>query len=339
MIVDASTATRAAIGLLPVLCFLAALLVLDSYKLVRLRMIVFVIAIGCIAAGASYLVNFAALRWLGLDFGDYSQYGAPFVEEAIKGIAILLLIRTHRIGFLVDASIFGFAVGAGFAMIENLYYLNELADHRAVSWIVRGFGTAILHGGVQAIFAAMVLANTDRRGAMDFRAVVPPLIVAVLVHSAFNHFVLPPIYQTLLVLLGLPPLMLWVFARSERALEGWIGTGFDSDRELIELLDSGTFSESPTGQYLHGLRARFSGPVIADMVCYLRLCVELALRAKGILMMRENGIEMAADAQVDEKLEEMRYLERSIGPTGLRTLQPLLRMSRRDRWQLYMLGK
>ncbi|MEO5596407.1 MAG: hypothetical protein ABIQ97_04615, partial [Lysobacteraceae bacterium] len=187
--------------------------------------------------------------------------------------------------------------------------------------------------------AAMVLANTDRRGAMDVGAVVPPLIVAVLVHSAFNHFVLPPVYQTLLVLLVLPPLMLWVFARSERALEGWIGTGFDSDRDLIELLDSGTFSQSPTGQYLHGLRERFTGPVIADMVCYLRLCVELALRAKGILMMRENGIEVAADAQVDEKLEEMRYLERSIGPTGLRTLQPLLHMSRRDRWQLYMLGK
>ncbi|MEO8741573.1 MAG: PrsW family glutamic-type intramembrane protease [Lysobacteraceae bacterium] len=339
MIVDASAVSRAAIGLLPVLCFLAALLVLDSYKLVRLRMIVSVIAMGCVAAGASYFVNFAAIEWLGLDFGAYSQYGAPFVEEAIKGAAILLLIRSHRIGFLVDASIFGFAVGAGFAMIENLYYLNELADHRTAIWIVRGFGTAILHGGLQAIFAAMVLANTDRRGAMDFRAVAPPLIAVVLVHSAFNHFVLPPIYQTLLVLLGLPPLMLWVFARSERALEGWIGTGFDSDRELIELLDSGAFSESPTGQYLHGLRARFSGPVIADMVCYLRLCVELALRAKGILMMRENGIEMAADAQVEEKFEEMRYLERSIGPTGLRTLQPLLRMSRRDRWQLYMLGK
>ena len=161
--------------------------------------------------------------------------------------------------------------------------------------------------------------------------------MAVLVHSAFNHFVLPPVYQTLLVLIGLPPLMLWVFARSERALEGWIGTGFDHDRELIELLDSGTSSQSPTGQYLHGLRERFPGPVIADMVCYLRLCVELALRAKGILMMRESGFDATVDESTRDKFAEMRYLQRSIGATGRLAAMPLLHGSDKDIWQLNML--
>jgi len=174
---------------------------------------------------------------------------------------------------------------------------------------------------------------------MDWRAVLPPLFVAVLIHAAFNSFMLPPIQETLLVMVSLPLLMYWVFLRSERAVEGWIGQGFDNDRELLELLDSGTFSESPTGRYLHGLRDRFSGPVVADLVCYLRIYVELALRAKGVLLMRENGIEVAEDPQVVEKLEEMRYLERSVGPTALLTIKPLLHMSRRDLWQLYMLGK
>ena len=339
MSIDFAMAVRASVGLLPVLCFLGALLAMDSYKLVRLRTVGLVIVMGSIAAGISYLLNQAAIGPLGLGFDGYSRYIAPLLEEAVKGSVIVVLIRTHRIGFLVDASIFGFAVGTGFAMIENLYYLNQLADTHMAIWIVRGFGTAILHGGVQAIFAAMVLANTDRRGAMDFRAVAPPLILAVLLHSAFNHFVLPPIQQTLLVLLSLPPLMLWVFVRSERAVEDWVGVGFDADRELIELLDSGAFSESPTGQYLHALRARFPGVVVADLVCYLRLHAELALRAKGVLMMRENGIEVSADAQTREKFEEMRYLERSVGPTALLTIKPLLHMSRRDLWQLYMLGK
>ena len=339
MSVDPALVIRAAIGMLPVLCFLAALLALDSYKLVRLQTVVAVIAAGGLAAGICYALNGLALDWMGLDFGDYSRYVAPAVEESVKGAVILLLVRTHRIGFLVDASVFGFAVGTGFAMIENLYYLNALADAHVAVWIVRGFGTAILHGGVQAMFAAMLLANTDRRGAMDFRAVVPPLIVAIVVHSGFNHFVLPPIYQTLLVLLSVPPMMLWVFMRSERAVEGWIGNGFDADRELLGLLDSGAFSESPTGQYLHGLRARFPGEVVADLVCYLRLHVELALRAKGVLMMRENGIEVSDDPQIREKFQEMRYLERSVGPTALLTIKPLLHLSRRDLWQLYMLGK
>jgi len=339
MVIEPASVVRAAISLLPVLCFLLALLALDSYKLVRLRMVAAVIALGCLAAGLSYVVNLAAIRVLGVDFSAYSRFGAPLVEEAIKSSIVLLLIRTNRIGFLVDASVFGFAVGTGFALIENLYYLNELADTHVAVWIVRGFGTAILHGGVQSIFAALVLTNVDQRGAMNLRAVGLPLIFAALVHAAFNQFALPPIYETLAVLLSLPPLMLWVFARSERALQGWIGADFDSDQEMLQLLASGTLSESPVGHYLHDLRARFSGEVIADLLCYLRLHCELALRAKGVLLMRENGLDVPIDEHTREKLEEMHYLERSVGPSALRTVQPLLSISRRDLWQIYMLGK
>ena len=329
---------RALVGLLPALCFLGALLLLDSYKLVRLRMVVTTIVAGGALAGVCYLLNLAVINAGHIDFENYSRFGAPLIEESIKSVVVLVLIRTRRIGFLVDASVLGYAVGAGFATVENLYYLSTLTDPHMAVWIVRGFGTAILHGGVQAIFAALVLANADRRGNLDARSILPPLALAVVIHAAFNQFVLPPIQETLLVLVSIPPLMLWVFMHSEKGVRGWIGSGFDADTELIELLDSGSFSESHAGKYLFTLRERFPGEVVADLLCYLRLYVELALRAKGILMMREHGIETVISEDVREKLEEMRYLERSIGPTALRTLQPLMPMSRRDLWQLYMLG-
>ena len=67
-----------------------------------------------------------------------------------------------------------------------------------------------------------------------------------------------------------------VAARYTTALTG---TGFDADRDLLELLGSGEFSESPHGQYIHSLKSRFEGPVVADLVCYLRPHVELALQA------------------------------------------------------------
>jgi RsiW-degrading membrane proteinase PrsW (M82 family) len=330
---------RALIGLLPALCFLAALLLLDSYKLVRLRLVMSVIALGGLIAGASYLLNLAAVSGAGIDFSLWSRYGAPVLEETLKAAVVVALIRTRRIGFLVDASVLGYAVGAGFAMVENLYYLEQVSDPNLGTWIVRGFGTAILHGGIQAIFAAMVLASIDRHDKIDARAVLPPLAVAVLVHAAFNQFALAPVQETLLVLITIPPLLFWVFLRSERAVEGWIGRGFDADGELVELLESADFSQSKAGQYLFALRERFPGEVVADLLCYLRLYVELALRAKGVLMMRENGLEVEIGEETRDKLKEMRWLERSVGPTALRTLQPLMHMSRRDLWQLYMLGK
>jgi len=330
---------RALLGLLPVVCFLTALVAFDSYKLVRLRTILSVIVLGGVAAGASYLLNMVVYDSTGIGFAALSRYVAPVIEEAMKGTVILLLLRTHRIGFLVDAAIFGVAVGAGFATIENLYYLRELADAHVGVWIVRGFGTAVMHGGVQAIFAVLLLTITDRRGGTGLAAIVPALLAAAAVHSLFNHFVLPPIPQTLLVMLLLPPMMWAVFARSEKAVEGWLGAGFDADSQLLELINSGKFGGSPVGNYLEQLRSRFRGEVVADLLCYLRLHVELALRAKGVLMMREGGFEVEVDEPTRAKFEEMSYLERTVGPTALMAMKPFLHMSRKDLWQLYMLGK
>ena len=96
---------------------------------------------------------------------------------------------------------------------------------------------------------------------------------------------------------------------------------------------------TPLGEYLNTLKHKFKGPVVADMLCYLRLYTELALRAKGILMMNESGFEVSVDEETHAKFNEMRYLESSIGKTGLLAIQPMCHMSHKDLWQLYMLGK
>ncbi len=329
----------ALVGLLPVLSFLATLVYLDSYKLVKLGNVIAVVACGAAMAGATYAVNAQVLRLIEIDFHTFSRYVAPLTEELLKGLLIVLLIRTHRIGFLVDAAIFGFAVGTGFAMVENLYYLQLVPEARIGTWIVRGFGTAIMHGGATAIFAVMGLALLDRARGVRWHVYLPGLAFAAVLHSAFNHFFLSPMISTLGVIVVLPPLLYAVFQRSEKAVGNWLGKGFDADTEMLALINSGRLSNSPVGQYLHALKDKFKGVVVADLLCYLRLHTELALRAKGILMMRESGFEVPVDEATREKFAELRYLEQSIGRTGRLAIQPMLHMSHKDLWQLYMLGK
>ena len=143
------------VGLVPVLVFLGALLYLDSYKLVKLRAVMLTVVAGALAGGASYFANGAILAATGIDWTAFSRYVAPLVEEALKGLIILVLIRMRRIGFLVDAAILGFAVGTGFSILENVYYFVALVsgDAGIATWIIRGFGTAIMHGGATAILA------------------------------------------------------------------------------------------------------------------------------------------------------------------------------------------
>ena len=155
-------AVHALLGLLPVLCFLAALVYLDSYKLVSIRWVLGVIAAGGAAALLSYPINVTLLDFFAMEFTSYTRYVSPFIEEALKGLIIVIMLRNNRVGFLVDAAIFGFAVGAGFSILENLYYLKLLPDTVLGTWIVRGFGTAVMHGGATAMFAVMARALVRR---------------------------------------------------------------------------------------------------------------------------------------------------------------------------------
>jgi RsiW-degrading membrane proteinase PrsW (M82 family) len=329
----------ALVGLLPVLSFLAALLYLDSYKLVRLNFVIAIVVSGLVMAGASYLINDQVLGRFEIDFKFFTRYISPILEEFLKGLILFALIRAHRIGFLVDAAIAGFAVGAGFALVENLYYLYTRPDAGMAIWIVRGFGTAIMHGGATALFAVMGLAKLEQGGSASVPVFLPGFAVAVVVHSAYNHFFLSPFLSMVGIVIALPLLLNAVFVKSEAAVGDWLGKGFDANSETLELIDSGELSDSPIGRYLLELKDKFEGPVVVDLLCYLRLHTELALRAKGILMMRESGFDVKVDEATREKFTEMRYLESSIGRTGVLALKPLLHMSHKDLWQLYMIGK
>lgn len=321
------------IGTAPVLAFLGLLVFLDSFKLVPLRSVSKSLIAGLAAAALALVVNTWLLDGAEVAPGIVRRYLAPVVEETAKALYILFLLRKHRIGFVVDAAVHGFAVGAGFAVAENLHYARTLGDAGLALWIVRGFGTAVMHGSTTAMYAA-IARSMRRRGPI---ATVGGLALAIAVHSFFNHFVLPPLAMAGLLLATLPPLALLVFRRSEAATRSWLGSGFDTDLELLDLLVEGDVRVTPVGSYLQELRNRFAPAVLGDMLCYLRIYLELSMRAKSQLIAREAGLELDVGEEVRANLEELRYLEKSIGKTGKLALHPFLRTRSRDLWQLGML--
>ena len=332
-----SLSLNVAVALLPVLVFLGLLFFLDSFKLVSPRSVLFALLAG---AGAG-VAGAEASEWLvvatRLGPAPLSRYVAPLVEEGLKAVWVVVLVRRGRIGFLVDAAILGFAVGTGFALVENVEYLWELAEPRLLLWLVRGVGTAILHGATTAIFAILAKAFTDRHPARPVLALLPGFLAATIVHSLYNHFLLPPILAAAVLLVALPLLVIAVFARSERTTRDWLGVGLDTDLDLVETIVSGQALETRVGEYLRSLKAHFPGELVADMLCLLRIQAELAIRAKGLLLAREAGLEAPVGEDVSANLRELRYLEKSIGRTGLLALKPILRRSARDLWQVHLL--
>jgi RsiW-degrading membrane proteinase PrsW (M82 family) len=326
------------IALVPVFLLLALLQVMDSFKLVRPGNVVAAILAGAGTALGCLLLHEWFVEASGIDLTTFSRYVAPVSEEILKGAFVVWLLWRQRIGFLVDAAVQGFAVGAGFAFVENVDYLRHVADASLTLWLVRGLGTAVLHGATTAVFAMVAKTLVDRREDHKVRALLPGLALAIGIHSAFNHVLLPPLAMTALLLLVLPLVVLAVFQRSEAATRDWVGAGLDLEMELLHLVRSEHFMSTRFGRYLQELRARFGGPVVADMFCLLRLELELSVQARAMLIAREAGLEIPVTGDLHASLQEIQYLRSSIGRTGLLALRPLQVTSGRDHWNRYLLA-
>ena len=329
---------RAPIALLPVLLFLAGLVQLDGYKLVRMRMMFLLLVTGALAAGASYVVNNLAFAPFHGSFVTFSRYVSPWIEETLKAALLVFLIRTRRVGLPVDAGIAGFAIGTGFAVVENLYYLAARPNTMLAVAVIRGFGTAIMHGGTAAILAMISNTLYERRPNSGLHLLLPGLLAAVALHTGYNYLLVRPALATLATLLVLPFVIYLVFDHSERILRDWIEADLDTDVKRLDAINTGKFLDSPAGRYLQALRERFHGEQLADMLCYLRVHGELAVRAKGILLLRESGLpDPPIDDETRGRLTELAQLERAIGKTGLLALRPLMMATGKEIWQLTLL--
>ncbi len=325
------------VALLPVSAFLLLLVLFDSFKLVPTVMLVRAFVAGAVAALLALPLHTALLGATGLSGDAFVRYVAPVTEELLKAICLLYPLWKRQVGFLVDAAIVGFAIGTGFAVVENIDYLRALTDAPGWLWIARGFGSALLHGTTTAIVAIVAKSLGDRYPGRVGLTVLPGLAVAIGLHSVFNHTVVSPVLAASMLVFVLPLVVMVVFGRSERKTREWVGDGLDLDVELLDLVRSAHFGTTRLGRYLDELKTRFPGPIVADMFCLLQLDLELAIRAKGMLMARDAGLQVPVDPAVKDRLAERKYLRKTIGKTGLIALRPLQMTNAKDDWHEYLL--
>src|ERR1700751_2909803 len=92
---------RAPLAVVPVFFFLAGVLQGGRYKLLRHKHVLAITAVGALAAGSSYVANVWAFAHFAGDFQSYSRYVSPWIEEALKAVVMVFLIRTGPVGLHV----------------------------------------------------------------------------------------------------------------------------------------------------------------------------------------------------------------------------------------------
>ncbi len=332
------------VALLPVVVCLIAFERLDAFKLVGLLDVLGLLAAGAVLATGGYFANGGVLDQFPIGITDYTRYVAPTIEEVLKAGLIIALFAFNRVGYLIDAAIAGFAIGSGFALAENMFFLQQFTDANLGVWIVRGFGTAIMHGGATALMSVLSLvlyAPRLRVSAERFHFNVllflPGLAVAIAVHAMFNQFQQASLIAMVVVLVIVPLSLFAIFVLGETYAHRWLAEDNEAHARLLADIRSGAFDATSHGRALRALANRMDDASARDLFDYVRVNAELVVRADATLLALEEHAHVALGPSVREQFHHLHALERRLGHAAVMAVRQHLSFSRDDLWKLHEL--
>src|SRR4051794_2446474 len=329
------------LAIFPVLVLLGTFVWLDAFKLMNFREIVVLLLLGGVGALAAWPLAGRMLDALPIGFSIYSRFVAPWIEEAIKAGIIIILFRLNRIGYKLDAVISGFAIGAGFSVVENIFYLVRFPDYGTGTWLVRGLGTAVMHGTTLAILAATAHEFAEREtreasGDFDFRLwwFLPGYLVAVALHTAFNQFPDRPMVAMMGAAVFAPIALMAILNFGTNEAQQWLASECAEHRVQLEVLRSGQWPDDPAGRKIAALAER-SGPEQAQRIRrFWELQAYLVAEAEETMMEEAAGDAEFDKGRVAAAFKELRGLRQALGRTTYSELKRLLPFSRNDEWEV-----
>jgi RsiW-degrading membrane proteinase PrsW (M82 family)/CRP-like cAMP-binding protein len=135
----------------------------------------------------AWLINNTVMNW-GMTYETLTRITAPIIEEILKALVLVYLIRQPRFRYIVDGAVYGIAVGIGFALSENLFiYLPGAGNAVLATAISRTLSTSLMH----ATASGLVGISLGRlRRVSDRRKIFMPLVgigLAIAVHVGYNN--------------------------------------------------------------------------------------------------------------------------------------------------------
>ncbi|MEV6863120.1 PrsW family intramembrane metalloprotease [Streptosporangium subroseum] len=230
------------LALAPVPVLLAAVLALDRMEPEPRSNLIFAFAWGAgVAVLVAGVINSFNLFYienavrLGYDYARNvaATFGAPVVEETMKGLVLLGLLRFKRaeLDGPTDGIIYASMVGLGFAMSENVsYYVAALDDlgaqGLAVTVVLRGILAPFAHPLFTSMIGVAVAYAAQRQGPMRIFVIAAGWIGAMALHGIWNGFAsyvgiggLAIAYLLLMVVLFV---MIWIVFRDRKRIVGLI---------------------------------------------------------------------------------------------------------------------
>lgn len=329
-------------ALLPIIVYLGVMQVFDAFSMTRWRRLAGHTLWGAVCTLSVYAI---VQLWRHLHDGQAWDGLLPsvLIEEGLKASVLVMLVSSRRIAFLAEAQIYGQAVGAGFAFVENILYLSMFPDMAIGTAMVRGMGTGMLHMGCTSTIVSLWLLlpwPDDGYGSVrrNYLYGILMFLPSVGIHYIYNMWLFSPEAQLCGVITIFFLLYAIVGKISEHQTLRWLDISIQSDVVLLQALHEGRLCDTPSGKYLASIRKRFHPLVFFDMCVYVQLYLELLVAGKSHLMLRDAGIPIKISEEEKtrqkEKTAELYALSSRIPLVGHHLLRPILHTSAKNRWAM-----
>ena len=324
-------------ALLPVVIYIFVVYQIDNFSLISVKRLLLLILCGMLTA----LACFALFQLTGTIIPQsLSDSVNPIIEEMVKGIPLLWLAARKKIVFFIDSVICGAAVGGGFSILENIFYLL-LGDEMGIGTVLfRGLEVALVHMGCSALVAAGLMLIVRMIEYSRSRSVVKKSDIAMSVfllseapvlHLFHNTFHFVPLVQFVFVIGTLGGLLVWTYFYDVEMIHSWIDTGLDKQLNLLASIKTGRLDDTPTGKFLESVKDAFPPKDFFDIICYVQLHVELSVASRSRVMLRETGLEDnlplsdAMKEQIISQYIEYKTLEKRLGNAARMTIAPIVK--------------
>lgn len=308
---------------------------MDAFSLTNWKRLIFCMVSGCLCFVLTFFFAEPLFESVSL------PYFSAIIAEFLKGLPLLYLVLKRKIVMLGDATIYGSALGAGYAMSEIIYFTmldpsNTIQAYAPVTAVILGFETAVMHIGCSSLLAyGLIMAKqetTNRSYFIRNLGVVAVFLITSAVHIIHNVAPIPPLLLTTILTIYFILSKRHIFKKNESNIHTWIDECLNNDVALLSSIKKGELSKTNAGKYLVSIKDAFSPEVFFDLCCYISEYLELSITAKSNLLLRQAGFPVQRTEKTKARINELFALRKRIGKAGVEAVKPIVNIEDVDYW-------
>lgn len=323
------------LGILIPLFFLYLVHLLEIYAASRHEVLGLSIGWGILVFSIAYAINRFMLDQDLATIKDLNLLVAPILEESLKSALLIVLMRRFMLRYAADGMAYGFAIGIGFAMIENLVYVANNPNTGLQLAMTRSLSTSLVHGFTTAIVGTIAGASLPFPNRTRVNRFLFSLLIVIMIHAGFN-FVVKNLSGAELLLtalgMGLGSMVLIIIIM-QRTLER---ESKAIHLELVGVLSAGELMATRNPEMVAQLLAQHRGTIGEDRTHliqrYVTLQAQRGILRKNITMSRNAKLVETLNRQLHTTEQQLDVLRGSMGLYTWIWLRSVLPSEESDVW-------